>query len=156
MKKCEPLINNQGSLFKVSEDEFEIIRDYIDSVNIVVPPIIEKYSKEDALKDLFISKEYFAEILGILNYKKNIILQGPPGVGKTFIAKRIAYAILGKVDKSKVETIQFHQSYSYEDFIQGYRPTEDGKFDRLNGIFYEFCRKAQREPNEKFFLSSMK
>lgn len=152
LEKCEPLINNQGSLFKVSEDEFEIIRDYIDSVNIVVPPIIEKYSKEDALKDLFISKEYFAEILGILNYKKNIILQGPPGVGKTFIAKRIAYAILGKVDKSKVETIQFHQSYSYEDFIQGYRPTEDGKFDRLNGIFYEFCRKAQREPNEKFFF----
>ncbi len=90
--------------------------------------------------------------MGILKYKKNIILQGPPGVGKTFIAKRIAYSILGKTDKSKVETIQFHQSYSYEDFIQGYRPTEDGKFDRLNGVFYEFCRKAQREPNEKFFF----
>jgi 5-methylcytosine-specific restriction endonuclease McrBC GTP-binding regulatory subunit McrB len=85
--------------------------------------------------------------------KKNIILQGPPGVGKTFVAKRIAYSKMGKKDNSKIQMIQFHQSYSYEDFIQGFRPTEDGKFNLKNGVFYEFCIKAKRDPeNEYYFI----
>ena len=83
--------------------------------------------------------------------KKNIILEGAPGVGKTFMAKRLAYSIIGRKDKSQVQLIQFHQSYSYEDFIEGFRPTENG-FKLEKGLFYKICKKAESNPKEKFYL----
>jgi 5-methylcytosine-specific restriction protein B len=48
--------------------------------------------------------------------------------------------------------IQFHQSYSYEDFIQGFRPKEDGGFKLENGVFYRFCKRAQSDPENKYFF----
>jgi 5-methylcytosine-specific restriction protein B len=60
---------------------------------------------------------------------------------------------MGVKDSSRVQMIQFHQSYSYEDFIQGYRPNDQKGFELKNGIFYEFCKRAQRDPqNEYFFI----
>src|SRR5262249_36928015 len=99
------------------------------------------FSIEDALDGLFMSREEFEDIRRTWLGKKNLILQGPPGVGKTFIAERLAFALMGYVDQSRVRRIQFHQSYSYEDFIQGYRPAGQG-FKRKNVIFYVFCKKA--------------
>jgi len=81
--------------------------------------------------------------VGLLKNKKNLILQGAPGVGKTFAAKRLAYSMMGEKDDSRIEFIQLHQNYFYEDFIMGYKPQEDG-FRLTNGIFYQFCMIAAR------------
>ena len=149
LSNCEPMINNQGSLFKLTEKEYEIIRSLIDETNIPTKTEIVTYTKKKAMVGLFLSEFQFDEMLDALKEKKNVILQGAPGVGKTFIAKRIAYTIIGSNDPQRVEMIQFHQSYSYEDFIQGFRPTPKGHFDLKNGIFYQFCRRAQREESSQ-------
>lgn len=150
----EPLTNNQGSLFALTEEEYEIIRAIIDEKNITLTPAaFQPYTKADALSELFISEQDLDQLLRRLRRKKNIVLQGPPGVGKTFMAKRLAHVFMGKKDASRVEMIQFHQSYSYEDFIQGFRPLENGGFFIKSGIFYDFCRRAQRDSaNEYFFI----
>ena len=100
---------------------------------------MKPYTKEDALKELFIQEDEYDNIVELLRYKKNLILQGPPGVGKSFATNRIAYSMMGVIDKSRIETVQFHQSYTYEDFIRGYRPDEDGKLKSVDGIFLKFC-----------------
>ena len=110
-----------------------------------------KYTKEQFLKEVFISEEDYELLSGLLVNKKNVILQGAPGVGKTFMAKRLAYSILGCEDKKRVQMVQFHQSYSYEDFIVGYRPSENG-FKLEYGPFYEFCEQARNDGKPHFFI----
>ena len=112
----------------------------------------EKYTKEDFLEKAFMDEKQYNTLVNLLTMKKNLILQGPPGVGKTFVAKRLAYSIIGEKDTERVTMIQFHQSYSYEDFILGYRPKEDG-FELKTGPFYEFCKKASKDPtNREYFF----
>ena len=108
------------------------------------------YTLEQALKGLFLTKVEFIRIFDALKRKKNIVLEGPPGVGKTFIAKRLAYLTIGYKAPKRVRMIQFHQSYAYEDFIQGYRPSEKGGFERRDGVFYSFCRKAKADPDNRY------
>src|SRR5690606_1428410 len=110
------------------------------------------YTLDDALDGLFLSRDQFTYILDQLGRKRNVILEGPPGVGKTFIAKRVAWALLGEKDPSRVEMVQFHQSYAYEDFVQGWRPAEAGGFDLRNGIFYEFCERAAGDDPERPYV----
>jgi MoxR-like ATPase len=155
LQNCEPIINNQGSLFKLTANEFEIIMNLIADRNPKEQDqIMESYTIADATKNLFMSEENFKEYLGLLGSKKNIVLQGPPGVGKTFVAKRLAYSLLGSKDDTKVEMIQFHQSYAYEDFIQGYRPNpdSDGGFTLTTGIFYNICKRAENNPQSNYVL----
>lgn len=118
------------------------------SVTTAEPP--PPYSIEQAMDGLFMRREDFEQVLRTLRLKKNVILQGPPGVGKTFVAKRLAYALMGAKDPARVEMVQFHQSYAYEDFVQGWRPNEGGGFFRKDGIFHEFCAAAAADPANRY------
>lgn len=108
------------------------------------------YSAEDALENLFMDALQFHDIVDTLARKMNIVLEGPPGVGKTFIAKRLAYRLIGFRVPERVRMIQFHQSYAYEDFIQGFRPRDEGGFELRNGVFYTFCREAAQNPDKRY------
>jgi 5-methylcytosine-specific restriction endonuclease McrBC GTP-binding regulatory subunit McrB len=110
--------------------------------------VIEEYDETKFLEEVFIEKNDFETIKALLERKKNIILQGAPGVGKTFAAKRIAYSMIGGKDENLVKIVQFHQNYSYEDFVEGYEPNEDGGFELKDGVFKEFCKKALKNLEE--------
>ena len=114
--------------------------------------IYPEYSKEKFLEEVFLDEEEYDKLVGLLRVKKNIILQGAPGVGKTYAAKRLAYSIIGCKDQERVMMVQFHQSYSYEDFIEGFRPTGTGQFDIKKGSFYNFCKKAADDQDNDYFF----
>lgn len=109
------------------------------------------YTKEDFLSDVFMSEEEYERLKSVLTFKKNIILQGAPGVGKTYTAKRLAYSLMGEKDIERVKMVQFHQSYSYEDFIMGFRPSDNG-FELRKGAFYNFCKKAEPDTSNDYFF----
>lgn len=109
------------------------------------------YSIDDFLNEVYMDEDTYNTLTELLEAKYNVILQGAPGVGKTFAAKRLAYSIMGQKDTSRVAMVQFHQSYSYEDFIQGYRPSKDG-FELENGTFYKFCKEAEEDNERPYFF----
>jgi hypothetical protein len=113
------------------------------------PATFEPYAIDDALSEIFLEQASIERLLAIWAEKKNLILQGAPGVGKSFVAKRLAYLILGEKDNNRIESVQFHQSYSYEDFVQGYRPDGRGGFILSEGVFHRFCQKAYLSPGRK-------
>lgn len=152
LEKMEYLINPQGSLFKLTKGEYEFIVDMIREENpIAAPEKVEEYRKADFLDEVYMTESRYDMLVSVLKNKKNIILQGAPGVGKTFAAKRLAYSIMGEKDESRIEFVQFHQNYSYEDFMMGYKPVNDG-FELKYGIFYRFCQKAANQPDQDFFF----
>lgn len=148
LANSEVMKNNQGSLFRLTKEEFKAILEKDIKTEISLPA----YGLSDAQKEIFMDAEELTSIIQILTYKKNIILQGPPGVGKTYMARKLAHLLMGEKDDARVEMIQFHQSYSYEDFLQGFRPKEDGTFKLENGIFYRFCKRAQADPSGTYFF----
>ena len=152
LERMEFFQNPQGSLFKLTRGEYDFIMDIIRDENPVQQEAAtDPYTSEDFLRDVYMTSADYTKIQAVLRNKKNIILQGAPGVGKTFAAKRLAWSMMGEIDESRVEFVQFHQNYSYEDFVMGYKPVEDG-FELRNGIFYRFCQRAANQPDKDFFF----
>jgi len=152
LEKMEFFQNPNGSFFKLTKGEYEFIMDMIRDENplnteVNIPP----YTKDDFLSEVYMTEEKYDRLAGVLLNKMNIILQGAPGVGKTFAAKRLAYSLMGEKDDSRIEFVQFHQNYSYEDFMMGYKPSGDS-FELKYGVFYRFCKKAENQPDKKFFF----
>ncbi len=112
----------------------------------------QPYTREDALSDLFIPADSVDRMVALLRRKKNLILQGPPGVGKTFVAQRLAYLLMGEQADDRLEMVQFHQAYTYEQFVRGYRPTGDGGFELAGGPLYELTQRAQLDRDNDYVL----
>ncbi|SHO44068.1 AAA family ATPase [Anaerocolumna xylanovorans] len=152
LQNMECFVNTQGSFFKLARHEYDILLEIIREQNPLPKEVsADTYTKDDFLREVFMPAMEYDALVSLVNRKKNVILQGAPGVGKTFAAKRLAYSIMGCKDESRICSVQFHQSYSYEDFIMGYRPCEEG-FRLEYGIFYNFCKKAENKPKEPFFF----
>src|SRR5215207_2685508 len=135
-------------LLDVSETD-QILSEYIEAGR---PP----YNIDDLIgSGVFLTEAELEHILERLQSKKAMILQGAPGVGKTFIARKLAYAVMKEIDHERLEMVQFHQSYSYDDFVRGYRPVpgKPGSFVLQNGVFYDFCQKAIQDPDREYVFS---
>ena len=148
LEQMEFMRNQQGSFFKVTPNEYDIIMELVRWDKKANEP----YTEKDFLDEVFVTKKDFDTLKNLLLRKKNLILQGAPGVGKTFAARRLAYAIMGEKDENRVMPVQFHQNYSYEDFVMGYKPNENGGFDMKYGIFREFCNRAAVDREHKYFF----
>ena len=152
LERMEYFQNPQGSLFKLTRGEYDFILDMIREGNpVATEASIDAYTKSDFLDEVYMTEKRYENLVAVLRNKKNIILQGAPGVGKTFAARRLAWSMMGEKDDSRIEFVQFHQNYSYEDFMMGYKPVEDG-FELKYGIFYRFCQKAANQPDKEFFF----
>lgn len=137
VQKLESIFIEEDESFVIALDETEVT--------------YNSYTEDNFLEEVFMEESKYATLVNLLKLKKNVILQGAPGVGKTFIAKRLAYSIMGKKDFSRVMMVQFHQSYSYEDFIIGYRPAKEG-FELVTRPFYEFCKRAEDDDENDYFF----
>lgn len=153
LQQMEFLKSSQGSFFKLTEDEYDVIMDLIREDNpLPKGETKETYDRTKFLEEVYVSYHDYEKLESLLLRKQNLILQGAPGVGKTFAAKRLAYAIMGEKDDSRIMQVQFHQNYSYEDFVMGYKPNDNGGFDMKYGVFHKFCSKAKVDKGHKYFF----
>ena len=109
---------------------------------------------ETLADELLLGADFLRDIERLLDDKRQVIFQGPPGTGKTYVARKLAECLAGSRDH--VRLVQFHPSYAYEDFVQGYRPTVDDEgrasFKLRDGPLVQMADKARREPEAKHFL----
>jgi MoxR-like ATPase len=111
----------------------------------------QTYSKEDFLGEVFMDEAKYDSLRNLLLHKQNIVLTGAPGVGKTFLANRLAYSVMGEMNTDRIRMIRFHAGYSYDDFVMGYRRSANGE-KLVTGVFYDFCKEAEPDDREYFFI----
>ena len=141
----------QGLVWKSKEDDFwNRLTDCEEN-----PPSFSCLLDLDKLtEELHLPVNFLENIDNLLTDKRQVIFQGPPGTGKTYVAQKLANHLAGS--KDRVTLVQFHPSYAYEDFVQGFRPKtgEDGqpRFELKDGPLRQAAERAKDEPGEKHFL----
>ena len=159
-------INSLHNEFVISDEASNIGKGH--EVRVIANNLLDLDTEnqvESVLLSRFLWK--YATISGIADQDSpNVILYGPPGTGKTY-AVRNSLKYLCQGDNSRYEIVQFHPSFTYEDFIEGIKPkgvTKDGniKFELVDGVFKKFCKRAKeecekakaekREPNAYYFI----
>src|SRR5207249_5944675 len=93
---------------------------------------------------LLLDRAQLARAVRLLEDKRQVIFYGPPGTGKTFVAQELARVLAGT--SGTVEIVQFHPSYAYEDFVEGFRPNEDGHFTLKPGPLKRLAERARQAP----------
>ena len=125
----------------------ELVEQFKDALGIDDDaPEIPLYSIDNIMEDgAFLEHAELERLKSRLKDKMNLILQGPPGTGKTWLAKRLAYALIGQRDPRRVRAVQFHPTLSYEDFVYGWRPTDDG-LELVDGTFLRAIEATMADP----------
>ena len=135
--------------FNITKLEAQAVREVLTIVQPEREPDLHSLAKE-----LTLPAEFLEEINALLEDKRQIIFQGPPGTGKTYVAQKLARHLAGSEDQ--VTLVQFHPSYAYEDFVQGFRPTllNNGQpgFKLTDGPLRKAADEARNEPQAKHFL----
>lgn len=170
LRKLAVLDNTEDFLFIYSNDIINALHhEFIDSeesanlgknyeIRAVVNQILD-INKNDVVESVLLSWFLwkYANTQSIADENTpNVILYGPPGTGKTYAVKQ-SLDFICQGDRSRYEFVQFHPSFTYEDFIEGIKPkgvTPDGniKFELVDGIFKRFCKKAKANPDKKFYF----
>lgn len=102
-------------------------------------------------EELYFPENFLRNVVVLLEEKKQVIFQGPPGTGKTYVAMALASYLAGTEDRVKL--VQFHPSYAYEDFVQGFRPRASGDgFDLRDGPLREIAERARKMPEARHYL----
>lgn len=114
----------------------------------VSAPLVLPAATPELAESLHVSQSWLQECIDLLNDRPQLIFYGPPGTGKTYIAQALAKHVAGE----RVRLVQFHPSYSYEDFFEGYRPKEDGGFKLMPGPMRKIVDQAVENPREAFVL----
>ena len=152
LSQMEFMKNPNGSLFALTPEEYEHIEELMEPEDSPVVRDYEAYTDEDFLREVYMDASTLEDAKELLLRKRNLILTGSPGTGKTFCARRLAWTMMGEKDDSRIQMVQFHQNSTYDDFVYGYRPTDDGGFETRPGTFVEFCKKAAAHPESDYFF----
>lgn len=115
------------------------------------PPQVLLPAVTDSLaKEMYMPVAPLQELVDLLNRRRQLVIYGPPGTGKTYVAKKLAERLAGAEDPSRVRLVQFHPSYAYEDFFEGFRPIEkDGQahFSLQDGPLKLMAHEAAKPEN---------
>lgn len=150
----EFLRNPNGSLFALSDTEGQHLMELAGDTpqDNSLETFSSTYDDADFLSEVYVDERDLKCMKALLRRKRNLILQGAPGTGKTYCARRLAWNVMGRKDNTRIEMVQFHQSSTYDDLVYGFRPDDSGGFVRTPGTFVSFCQKAAARPDEPFFF----
>src|ERR1019366_5061237 len=149
----------QGSNFRVTPAEAEAIEQLLseekESTDMEAPIPQPESRFAQLCRETFLPEAFFADCERLLETQKQLILQGSPGTGKTFVAEKLAAWWAGASERAK--TVQFHESYGYEDFVEGIKPLynsdkDETLFRPMPGVFLSFCKDARDGSGNRYVL----